>query len=205
MTQQFFNDMAASWDEGAAERGADRLSRMAERLNIIAGSMLLDVGVGTAVFTPYLLERVGESGRIISVDFAGEMLRKAQAKGFKDVAFLCADVTSLPLASEVFDAAACYSSFPHFQDKPAALKEMHRVIKPGGSLFICHTSSRKEINKLHRRFPAINRDIIPDEAEMQALLSTAGFTSIKIEDASESYLCHARKLANGLSAVQAQG
>ncbi|MBA7553965.1 2-methoxy-6-polyprenyl-1,4-benzoquinol methylase, mitochondrial [subsurface metagenome] len=122
------------------------------------------------------------------------MLRRAQAKGFNgNIDYLCADITNIPLRNEIFDIIVCYSSFPHFQDKLRALAEMNRVIKRGGRLLICHTSSRASINEIHRQIPAVENDIIPDEGEVQEVLSMAGFVDIKIEDDSESYLASARK------------
>ena len=102
-------------------------------------------------------------------------------------------MANIPRDDEVFDSIVCYSSFPHFQDKPRALAEMNRVTKSGGKLFICHTSSRAMINQIHRQLPVVQNDIIPDEDEMRILLSMAGFTDIEIDDNSENYLASARK------------
>jgi len=193
MIKAYFNQKAAIWDETSSERDTTRLERMAKRLNIKPGSTLLDVGTGTGVFIPFLLREVGKGGRIVALDFARKMLRRARAKGFNgNIDYLCADVTNIPLRNEIFDIIVCYSSFPHFQDKSRALVEMSRIIKRGGSLLICHTSSRDKINEIHRQIPAVENDILPDEGEMQSLLSSTGFVDIKIDD-SESYLAGARK------------
>jgi len=195
MIRAYFNQKAAIWDETVAEKDTAKLDRMAKRLNIKPGSTLLDVGTGTGVFSPFLLREIREGGRIVALDFARKMLRRARAKGFNgNIDYLCADVTNIPLRNEIFDIIVCYSSFPHFQDKSRALAEMSRVIKRGGRLLICHTSSRDKINEIHRQIPAVENDIIPDEGEMQSLLLSTGFVDIKIDD-SESYLVSARKPA----------
>jgi len=189
----YFNQKAGSWDETTAEKDTAKLDRMAKRLKIKPGSIVLDVGTGTGVFIPFLLRKIGEDGRIIALDIAERMLGRARAKGFNgNIDYLCAGVTNIPLRNEIFDVIVCYSSFPHFQDKSRALTEMSRVIKEGGRLLICHTSSRAKINEIHRQIPAVENDIIPDEGEMQSLLSLTGFVDIKIDD-SESYLASARK------------
>ncbi len=194
MIRAHFNQRAAIWDETASEKDTTKLKQMARRLNIKPGSTVLDVGTGTGVFIPFLLSKIGKNGQIVALDFAEEMLRKAQAKGFNgNIDYLHADVTNIPLGEEIFDVVICYSSFPHFQNKPRALAEMNRVIKTGGKLFICHTSSQTTINQIHRQVPAMENDTIPDEEEMQIMLSMAGFTDIIIEDSSESYLASARK------------
>ncbi len=194
MIRAYFNQRAASWDETVAEKDTTKLEQMAERLNIEPGSTLLDVGTGTGVFIPFLLSKIGRNGHIIALDFAEEMLKKTMAKGFNgNIDYLCADVTDIPLDDEIFDTVVCYSSFPHLQDKPRALTEIKRVTKTGGRLFICHTSSRTIINQIHRNIPAVQNDTVPDEGEMQIMLSMAGFTEISIDDTNESYLASARK------------
>jgi ubiquinone/menaquinone biosynthesis C-methylase UbiE len=194
VTRAYFNQKAATWDETASERDITKLERMSQRLNIEPGSIILDVGTGTGVFIPFLLKKIGGNGHIIALDIAEKMLERAKAKGFNgNIDYLCADVIDIPLDNETFDSIVCYSTFPHFRDKPIALAEMKRVIKSGGKLLICHTSSRTTINEIHHQIPEVENDIIPDEGEMQIMLSKAGFTDIKIDDNSESYFCSARK------------
>ena len=191
MTRTYFNQSAGIWDETSTEVDTTKLRLMAKHLNIEPGSEVLDVGTGTGILIPFLFEK---SRHIVALDFAEEMLRQAQAKGFNgNVDYLHADVTNLPLRDNIFDVTVCYSSFPHFQDKPRALAEINRVTKRGGRLLICHTSSRAKINELHCQVPALVNDLIPDEGEMQEMLATAGFIDIKIADNSGSYLAGAEK------------
>ncbi len=195
MIRAYFNQKAAIWDEIIAEKDIAKLERMAEYLNLEHGSTVLDVGTGTGVFLPFILEKIGSSGHLVALDVAEEMLAKARTKGFDgDIDYVCADVMDIPFDDVIFDAIVCYSSFPHFQDKAKALAEMHRVIKDGGTVTICHTSSRTEINEIHRQNPVVRNDIIPGEDEMRLMLSAAGFTEIMLEDNRDSYLVSARKL-----------
>ena len=186
--------MAVTWDETVAEKDEKKLRLMAECLDIKSGSRVLDVGTGTGVFIPFLLSKVGGNGQIVALDVAEKMLRKAVPKGFDgDICYLNADVSNIPLSDETFDGVVCYSSFPHFQDKLIALIEIIRVTRSGGSLFICHTSSRANINGIHCDIPDVANDLIPDGNEMRRILSEAGFVNITIEDFSESYFCRASK------------
>jgi len=194
MLRAYFNQKAAIWDETVAEKDTTKLKLMAECLNIKSGSMVLDIGTGTGVFIPYLLGKIGNNRRLVALDFAEEMLKKAQAKGFNgNIDYLHANVASIPLCNEIFDIVVCYSSFPHFQNKPKVLIEINRVIKNGGKLVICHTSSRTMINQIHRQIPDVENDTIPDGSEMQIMLLKAGFTDIKIDDNHNSYFCSAVK------------
>ena len=194
MSRAYFNQMAVIWDEAVTEQDKTKLRLMSERLDIAPGARVLDAGTGTGVFIPFLLKKIGGNGQIVALDVAREMLAKAVAKEFNgNIYYLNADVNFMPFPGETFDSVVCYSSFPHFQDKLKALIEIIRVTRSGGSLFICHTSSRADINGIHCSIPDLANDIIPDGDGMQKILSEAGFAGINIEDLSESYLCRATK------------
>jgi ubiquinone/menaquinone biosynthesis C-methylase UbiE len=192
--REYFNSRAAVWDEVIAEKDGARLSALAARLDISPGATVLDVGTGTGVFVPYLVKLIG-SGRLLCLDIAEEMLKRARAKRFPaNVDYLHADVQNLPLPDGIVDAVVCYSSFPHFQDKPRALGEMRRVLKKEGRLFVCHTASREQINSIHRSIPAVEHDILPDGVEMYQLLRAAGFGGIEVEDGAAGYFATAVKI-----------
>ncbi len=194
MTWAFFNSRAAIWDETVAEKDAGKLEAMVARMDIKPGSTILDVGTGTGVLVPFILREIGEKGRLVCLDYAEEMLNHAKVKGFKgDIRYICADIEDSRLADESFDSVICYSSFPHFEHKSRALGEIHRLLKGGGRLFICHTSSRQTINEIHCQLPEVHNHLIPEEDGMRQLLSTAGFREISICDVKDSYFAVAVK------------
>jgi ubiquinone/menaquinone biosynthesis C-methylase UbiE len=189
MIRSYFNGMAAIWDENIAEKDTGKLNSMVERLHIIQGSAVLDIGSGTGVFIPYLMDRIGETGSLVALDFAEEMLICCKTKHCsRDIDYLHADVMLLPLGEQSFDVIVCYSCFPHFSDKVRALSEMYRVLKKQGHVHICHTSSRDQINTIHRGIPAVSNDLMPDQDEMRFIMASAGFSDIEIHDSSDSYL-----------------
>lgn len=194
MIRAFFNEKAVIWDKSIAEKDLTKLESMAQRLNIQPGATVLDVGTGTGAFVPFLLTKIGMNAQLVAIDIAEEMLKLARAKNFPGkIDHIHADIMNLPLGEETFDAIVCYSSFPHFHNKPKALAEMARVLKRGGGLFICHTSSRSTINAIHSEVTAVKYDLIPDAEDMHQLLSTAGLSGIKVEDKADSYLASATK------------
>ena len=194
MLREYFNSRADTWDENIAEKDTNKLTGMAERLELKPGSVVLDVGTGTGVFLPYLLKNIGKNGKIVALDLAEEMLAKAMAKySAENVEYLHADIMDIPVYEEMFDSVVCYSSFPHFQDKHKALTEIRRVMKPGGRVFVCHTSSRDHINGMHSTLPGVENDLLPAPDEMRMLFSNAGFTVVKIEEDAESYLAVGEK------------
>lgn len=194
MTREYFNQMAVKWDELVAEKDRSKLERLADGLDIRPGSTVLDVGTGTGVFIPFLLEKIGPGGRLFCLDFAEEMLNRARAKKFPgNITYVCADIAASGLKDRDFEAVVCYSSFPHFGNKPASLREICRVLKNNGLLFICHSSSRNAINAIHTHINLLSRDLIPEEETMTGLLADAGFKDISIRDTSEMYLVRAVK------------
>ncbi len=195
MTRSYFNRQADIWDEKIAEKDFDKLASLAKRLDIRRDDTVLDVGTGTGVLVPFLLEKIGPEGKLVCLDAAEKMLAKARAKNFKgNIEYICADIRRTSFGDEVFDAVVCYSSFPHFQDKAGALQEISRVLKKGGRLFIGHTSSRASINRIHQRIPELSQDLIPGGREMQRLLLSAGFDQISLDDEAGSYIAKAVKL-----------
>ncbi len=194
MSKEFFNSRAATWDEKAAEKDTARLEAMAARLDIKAGATVLDVGTGTGVFTPFLLKKIGPEGKLVCLDFAEEMLKILMSKGFKgNISYICADIINSRLADKYFNAVVCYSVFPHFDDKVKAFKEIYRLLKEDGKLFICHTSSRQAINKIHKSIPEVCSHLFPENEDTHRMLSEAGFVDICIDEGKDYYLVSARR------------
>ena len=194
MSKGFFNSRATTWDEKVAEKDVSKLKAMLARLDIKTGATVLDVGTGTGVFVPLLLKKIGREGNLVCLDFAEEMLKITQAKGFKgNISYICADIENSRLTDKSFDVIVCYSVFPHFRDKPKALIEINRLLKKDGKIFICHTSSRQAINEIHRSVPEVRNHLFPENEDTRRMLSEAGFEDIRISDGKEDYLVSARK------------
>ena len=198
MSRTFFNRQAGVWDDEFCEQDCSKLGGMVSRLHIRLGDKVLDIGSGTGIFLPFLKGMVGDSGQIVALDYAEEMLKKAAAKRLgSNVSYVQADVTWLPFASCTFDSIVCYSCFPHFGDKAQALAEMGRVVRPGGWLYVCHTSSRLQINEFHRRIESVKQDCLPESDVMRRIVIAAGFATVSIDDGTDSYLLAAHKDNNG--------
>lgn len=196
MSRDFFNSMASTWDETVAEKDTDKLEAMVARMDIEPGYTILDVGTGTGVLVPFILREIGRKGQLVCLDYAEEMLNKAEVKGFRGgIRYICADIEDSRLPGDSFDCVICYSSFPHFEHKSRALGEIHRLLRNGGRLFICHTSSRQVINQIHCQIDEVRSHLIPADDEMHKLLSAAGFREISIFEGKDSYFASAMKFA----------
>lgn len=105
------------------------------------GEAVLDLGCGTG-FDAFVAARlVGAAGRVVGIDLSPEMLAVAKAgqaeAGFPQVEFREAAVEVLPFADRSFDIALSNGVLNLVPDKPAALREIFRVLRPGGRLQAC--------------------------------------------------------------------
>lgn len=193
ISRKFFNDRAEHWDDTVHNNDPTKLRKMATRLEIKADSMVLDVGTGTGVFIPYINDKLTDGGKIISMDYAINMLMKAASKNHSGhlLGFICAEIETMRLENRIFNTAVCYSTFPHFHNKPRALMNLKNLLAAEGVLYICHTASKDEINQIHQNIPDFKDHVIPEDKEMTKLLSDAGFREITIENGKDYYLATA--------------
>ncbi|MGB9662059.1 MAG: class I SAM-dependent methyltransferase [Moorellaceae bacterium] len=192
--REYFNQKAREWDNLLSEETIRCLRTIVEELNLRPGSHILDVGTGTGVLLPFLVQAAGRDGRVVALDIAEEMLARAKAKNFENVEYIVGDITCPPLEGDSFDEVICNSCFPHVTDKPRALREMVRLLKPGGRLVICHPMSREAVNELHKAIGGVvGHDLLPDDEEMEELCRQAGLKEVRIVNTPEKYLLTARK------------
>ncbi len=105
------------------------------------GMTVLDVGCGTGLFTVDMARMVGEEGVVHAVDIQRPMLRKCEQRALEGgvaerVRFHHCGVNSLPLADNSIDLAVLIATLPQVPDRPGALLELRRVLKPGARIAI---------------------------------------------------------------------
>jgi ubiquinone/menaquinone biosynthesis C-methylase UbiE len=101
---------------------------------------LLDIGCGTGTLAAMIMA-AGLPIRVVGLDFAESMAavanRKAHETHAEDRArFVCADSEHLPFADASFDCITCSNSFHHYPDQQCCVRQMHRVLRPGGRLML---------------------------------------------------------------------
>jgi ubiquinone/menaquinone biosynthesis C-methylase UbiE len=97
---------------------------------------ILDVGCGTGELASRLAQR---GWRVIGLDLCEPMLHRARFKlngHAESVRLAVADSEHIPFADGTFDAVTCANSFHHYPRQDAVIHELHRVLKPGGQLFL---------------------------------------------------------------------
>jgi len=190
----YFDELAERWD---ARQPANRNELLCEFITpfaaeLDAAGLTLELGTGTGALIP-VVRQCAPNARLVSVDFAYQMLDHARTRA-ADAPLVQADVHALPFArGGAFNLVLCHNSFPHFADKPAALAEMRRVLRPGGWLVIAHSAGRERINAIHREAaPVIQNDLLPTGTELGAMLIAAGFEAVSVDDAADHYIAKAQ-------------
>jgi demethylmenaquinone methyltransferase/2-methoxy-6-polyprenyl-1,4-benzoquinol methylase len=189
--------------------GQDRLWRKATAAAIDAGpgELVLDLAAGTGTSTDAFTTL---GARAIACDFSLGMLRTGVVRrggsgmyggGVRGVSFVAGDALHLPFADDVFDAATISFGLRNVADTTQALREMIRVVRPGGRLVICEFSRPpiKSFDLVYSQYlmkllPPVARAVSsnpdsyeylaesirawPDQAALSAIIQKAGWEKV---------------------------
>jgi ubiquinone/menaquinone biosynthesis C-methylase UbiE len=169
---------------------------LTERMLILAkiprGSEILELCCGNGVTSETLLNKT-HAKRVIGVDFSEVRIKNARETYYDQrhkLGFHCSSVTRLELKNSSFTHVWSHSSLYHVHDKPTALREVKRVLKPGG-LFVFDDlyKPRSKISALAEEhlYDRLMFDTPYDFVSYQAALSDLGFDILNAEDLSEHY------------------
>ena len=136
------NEASRYLDQVSATPGLRQVvTRALALLALVPGEAVLEVGSGSGVFLSPLSDAVGPGGRVVGIDHAPAFV--AEARGRVAAAGLGAsveveegDAYHLPFPDASFDAAHCERVLMHLDDPTAALREMRRVVRPGGRVVV---------------------------------------------------------------------
>ncbi|MEU6990190.1 methyltransferase domain-containing protein [Streptomyces sp. NPDC046465] len=181
--QEFFTARAADWDARFPDDGPAYRAAVAE-LALRPGASVLDAGCGTGRALPALRDAVGPSGVVLGADLTPAMLEAATHAGrHRDGQLVRADVTRLPLRTQALDAVFGAGLVAHLPDPAKNLRELRRVVRPGGLLALFHPIGRAALAARQGR--QITPEDLRAEANLGPLLEGSGWrmTSYVDEDA----------------------
>jgi demethylmenaquinone methyltransferase/2-methoxy-6-polyprenyl-1,4-benzoquinol methylase len=195
--QIFFNNAAKNWDKKYYNPELKIfLKQFVKKFGLDNCENILDVGTGTGILIPFLVEFLDPKGQITAIDYAKSMVNiwKNKYDKFSNVSITIADVDNLPFSEASFNAITCFGLFPHLENKKDSLQEFNRVLKSKGKLIISHALSRRELRNMHMNTNSVvTNDVLPNKNEMCNLLNLTDFTQIQIIDKKGSYLCISTK------------
>jgi len=152
------------------------------------GETVLDLGCGGGLDAFLAAQRVGRKGKVIGLDMTPEMVEKAKANAragnYTNVEFQVAEIEKLPLPDDSVDVAISNCVINHSPDKLAVFKEVYRVLKPGGRLFvsdlvIAGTLSADVLRNADKLW-AEWLSVASDRSEYLNAIESAGFRAIAV-------------------------
>lgn len=122
--------------------------------DISEGEIVLDLGSGAGFDAFLALRKVGDSGKVIGVDFTEEMVEKARGiankYGYKNVEFRIGDIENLPIENESIDVIISNCVINLAPDKLKVFKEAYRVLKKTGKMYVSDIVLLEELTEEQR-------------------------------------------------------
>ena len=170
-----FNQQAATYDKDIKGQHARSLyPALLEKLSHIPFQSALDLGCGTGEMLKLILQK-DPLKELYGIDISEEMLAVAKSKLPEQVQLFLGDSEMLPFSDGSFDVVYCNDSFHHYPSPQNVLREVHRVMKPGGTFLMgdCWQSyvGRVIMNFYMRHSKEVDVKIY-SEAELVSMLST---------------------------------
>lgn len=156
------------------------------------GERLLDVACGTGVVARHAVSQVSPRGRVAGLDMNPKMLDMARACE-SSVEWIEGDAQALPFADREFDIVVCQQGLQFFPNRDVALREMHRVLVPGGRLTLALWCEIESSPGHYALAQGLERQVGPEAAALMyavfrlgdtetihTLLVEAGFCDVRI-------------------------
>lgn len=182
----FFDRMAGEWDKiaGAFTTG-QAMHRAAVHL-LPADFVIADLGCGTGYMTQALL---GTCRRIIAVDQSEAMLAEAgkrlgRAAERTELEFRQGELDALPLADNEVDGVIAGMVLHHLPESDAAIAEMYRVLKPGGTASVLELAPHREA---WMREELSDRHLGLNGSDIVAAFKRAGFEDVNLDPITDAY------------------
>lgn len=175
-----FNDWARAGRGESMERGHRPVGEQAFALmNILPESRVLDLGCGSGWASRLMAEHANE-GRVVGIDISDEMVSVARAEAghFDHIEFQVGSAERLPFDDATFTHVFSMESLYYYEDMGAALREVRRVLTPGG-LFVAVVDLYMENEPSHQWIEGLKVPVhLLSAAQYRALFEEAGFSSV---------------------------
>lgn len=168
--------------------------RFVEQAPLRPGARVLDVACGTGIVARLAAPKVAPSGQVVGLDINAGMLEVAQKVSLREgltIVWKQGNATALPFADSEFEFALCQQGLQFISDRIRALREMRRVLAPGGriGLNVSGAPNQFQVALAEGLSEFVDADVanaslapfaMRDPAELKALLADAGFREIAV-------------------------
>ena len=151
------------------------------------GDTVLDIGSGSGTDVLYAALKVGPKGTVYGLDITPAMISKARTNitkmGARNVQILEGDATKIPLPDGSVDVATSNGVLNLVPDKPAAFREIFRVLKRGGHLQLADIVVEEDVGEVCGLNPQLWADCIGGaavEPEYMRTIQDAGFRDVRV-------------------------
>jgi SAM-dependent methyltransferase len=158
-----------------------------EHAGFETGQTVVDLGSGAGLDAFVARRIVGDTGRVIGVDFAPEMVAKARANaenlGVENVQFVEGDIENLPLDATTADVVLSNCVLNLVPDKAQAFAEIVRILRPGGHFCVSDIVAHGTVPDAIRRSAELHAGCVAgalDEDEYLGLIETTGFVDVEV-------------------------
>src|SRR5215207_8018242 len=111
-----------------------------DRLRLVRGESVIDIGCGPGFLCEQMAEIVGSKGRVLGIDVSEDLLAFARNRNTRDwLTYQPGDAKALDVSDGSFDVAVSAQVLEYLDDPDSALREMFRVLRPGGRAVIMNT------------------------------------------------------------------
>lgn len=178
--KEFFNRIAPEWEDLRRGYYDESVINRLNDMKLLKGSMtVLDLGAGDG----YLSRAVaGAVKKVVAVDISGEMLRtlakKAAEEGLANIETLEGDGCDMPVPNSSIDLLCANMFLHHIEEPELAIKEMKRVLKPGGKVFLADLKEHSN-SELKERMHDVWQGFSPED--VVEWFRKCGFRDIQLD------------------------
>lgn len=184
----FFNSIAKEWDN-RIEVDEGKINYLLSKLNIKEDDTILDIGTGTGVLIPFLIN-LSPNGLVRGVDISKGMLDIARNK-FKDISNVQFDLCDVEKDNlwDKYNKIILYSMYPHLENKTRTIVNLvEHNLKDNGILMIAHSNSREFLNNIHKRSDErVSNSLLMEVNEQRDIFTTVGLNVIEAFESDEMY------------------
>jgi ubiquinone/menaquinone biosynthesis C-methylase UbiE len=124
----------SGWSDHGLNRRVTTFGRVLDSIHLPSDALVLDLGCGAGTYCRFLRKK---GFRIIGLDYSFPMLQRARKlQGDEKIQFLNGEAYNLPLSDQSVDAIVCIGVLQTLTDERRAIKEIHRILRPGGICFL---------------------------------------------------------------------